>query len=249
MQRSCRCIDIRCMDTISENNSKFVVSSVESIISILVMCRNEKDLQTSLRLHRYICTNGLETHLSVGKYLVSLFVELDNIWYAHQAFQKLLHVDESSWNALICGYVKHGDHLQALRLYQKMKKNHCSHHPCGYTFVALLKACTTLQEIEKGSQIHADIARFGLFQVDIFISTTLIDMYAKFGFLGKAQDVFDSLDKQNTVLWNALISGYSQHDLGYEAIDSFGRMQEEGLLPDVVIFSCISQCLRKHRDS
>ena len=231
------------MSVMSESDPKCMFSSIQDVISILIMCRNEKVLWKSLRLHTYICTNGLETHPSVGKYLISLFVELDKIWYAHQAFQRLLYVDESSWNALIYGFINHGYPMQALSLYQKMKENYHVHYPCGYTFVALLKACISLQDIEKGSQIHADIARIGLFEEDIFIGTTLVDMYAKFGFLLKAHEVLENLSIRNAVSWNALIAGCVEQGQAHEALNCFERMRSEGLAVDVAtLISILKAC-------
>ena len=234
------------MSLMSESDTKCMFSSIEDVINILIMCRNEKDLWKSLRLHTYICTNGLEAHPSVGRYLISLFVELDKIWYAHQAFQRLLYVDESSWNALIYGFINHGNPIQAFSLYQKMKDNYLVHCPCGYTFVALLKACISLQDIEKGSQIHADIARIGLFEEDIFIGTTLVDMYAKFGFLEKAQDVFDSLSIQTIVSWNALICGCVEHGRSEEALQLFEKMQESGISADAITLVCTLKACRSN---
>eukprot|EP00250_Pteridium_aquilinum_P029439 c39383_g1_i1 orf=1-309(+) len=63
-------------------------------------------------------------------------------------------------------------------------------------------------------------------------------MYAKCGLLTKAQEVFDMLEVHNTVSWNALISGYVQHDLAKEALDCYEQMQLEGVTADAVTFTC-----------
>ncbi|MCO5547003.1 hypothetical protein L7F22_000443 [Adiantum nelumboides] len=45
-------------------------------------------------------------------------------------------------------------------------------------------------------------------------TTTLLDMYAKCGFIAKAQQVFDDLPICNVVSWTALIGGYVEHGEG-----------------------------------
>ena len=74
--------------------------------------------------------------------------------------------------------------------------------------MSLLKACTLLQDLETGIELHNDINEKGLLDVDVCIGGSLIDMYAKCGFLAKAQEVFDKLRLSNVGLWISLIRGY-----------------------------------------
>ena len=57
--------------------------------------------------------------------------------------------------------------------------------------------------------------------------------------LVKAKQVFDELSDRNIVSWSVIISGYTQHGQGEEALKCFEQMQREGLTPNVIIFTCI----------
>ena len=70
------------------------------------------------------------------------------------------------------------------------------------------------------------------------LGNAFIDMYAKCGMLDKAQKALEDHSNRNVITWSALISGYVQHGQSHEALDSFKRMQNEGLSLDVIMFIC-----------
>eukprot|EP00250_Pteridium_aquilinum_P020158 c24727_g1_i1 orf=1264-1689(+) len=85
---------------------------------------------------------------------------------------------EPEWKALVADHIKCGKLRQALNLYQRFQKGDAS-QPCRRTFVALLKACTKLKDLINGYRIHGQIARMGLLETDVFVGSSLVDMYAK----------------------------------------------------------------------
>ena len=107
---------------------------------------------------------------------------------ALHVFYRLVDQNKYSWNSFITCYIECGELQHAFLLHQKMED---SIHPSRHTFMALLKACAWLKNTQRGQEIHAEIARNGLFNP--FVSNTLVDMYAKHGLLGKAQEVFNKL--------------------------------------------------------
>jgi pentatricopeptide repeat protein len=102
-----------------------------------------------------------------------------------------------------------------------------------------LKACGSIGAIDKGKQIHNEIMSRGLLEKDIMLGMGLIDMYAKCGALGKAQEVLTGLPRQDVITWNALVSGYAQQRLGAEALNCFQAMQKQSISPDEVTFLCV----------
>lgn len=105
--------------------------------------------------------------------------------------------------------------------------------------VAVLKTYARHKDLCKGIEAHAGILRHGLLRTNVFIGSTLVHMYAKCGTLSRAHVVFDELPIRNVVSWTGLITGYAQHGHGEKALICFERMQEEGLSPNAVTFSCI----------
>eukprot|EP00250_Pteridium_aquilinum_P029195 c3872_g1_i1 orf=343-654(+) len=63
--------------------------SNEDLSRILHKCSKEKDHVQASRLHVYMRENELDTHSSLGNYLVSMLAEVGNMHAAQQVFDKL----------------------------------------------------------------------------------------------------------------------------------------------------------------
>ena len=103
----------------------------------------------------------------------------------------------------------------------------------------LLKSFAQQKDLCQGIRVHADVVKLGFLDQDIYVGSSLVNMYAKCGSLEEAQEVFDRLPIQNVVAWTSLIEGYSHHGYDEEALKCFERMQTEGLSPDEITFVCV----------
>eukprot|EP00250_Pteridium_aquilinum_P034202 c7233_g1_i1 orf=2-463(-) len=149
--------------------------SIENLIELVRTCRKERALDVcALRLHAYVRLHGMETQTLIGNLLVSVLIEVGSVCNAQTVFDMLAERKECSCNALINGYIKHGELRRALTLYQKLQQDPLQ--LSDYTCVALLKVCATLKDVHMGSNIHAHM---GSLENNRFVATSLIDMYAK----------------------------------------------------------------------
>eukprot|EP00250_Pteridium_aquilinum_P024014 c28165_g1_i1 orf=1-303(-) len=98
--------------------------------------------------------------------------------HAQQVFSRLVHQDRCSWNSLITGNVRDGKARHALTLYKEMLDNGAL-CPDRSTYVSLLKACTMLKDLDSGQQIHESISMTRLLETDVYIGSSLVNMYAK----------------------------------------------------------------------
>ncbi|XLT29709.1 hypothetical protein HN873_061001 [Arachis hypogaea] len=70
-------------------------------------------------------------------------------------------------------------------------------------------------------------------------------MYAKYGSMEKALQVFDRMVERDIVCWSAMIQGYASNGLPKEALDLFFEMQMENLRPDCyAMVGVLSACAR-----
>ncbi|MCO5607482.1 hypothetical protein L7F22_061678 [Adiantum nelumboides] len=132
-------------------------------------CRKCKDLDGAKHIYLQMRNNGLETHPILGNYMVPMFVECGSTVNALEVFEKLACRNVFSYNYLILGYVHSEQPDTALTLYDRMKKEGVQ--PGSYTLVAVLKACTRLQHLNKGQQIHNEVVQKG-FENDLLIGST-----------------------------------------------------------------------------
>lgn len=94
-----------------------------------------------------------------------------------------------------------------------------------------------------GRQIHALVRKLG-FNTIIQIQTSLVGFYAAAGDVDDARQMFDETpEKQNIVLWTAMISAYTENDNCVEAIELFKRMEAEKIeLDEVIVTVALSAC-------
>ncbi|KAI5083952.1 hypothetical protein GOP47_0000121 [Adiantum capillus-veneris] len=107
----------------------------------------------------------------------------------------------------------------------------------------LSRGCfSTDRHYARGRIMHSLITEEGFNKSD-YVGTTLVSVYSKFGMLVDAHEVFSQLPKPSVVCWNTLIDGYTQHNLGEEAILCFRSMQHSGCkLDQLTVLSVLKAC-------
>ena len=143
-------------------------------------------------------------------------------------------LNDASWNAVICGCVQNGKTEQALEMLGQMQD--LGFKPNQITITSVLPACTSLESLRTGKEIHGYIYRH-LFIKDLTTTTALVFMYAKCGDLELSLRVFNMMPKKDTVAWNTIIIANSMHGKGEEALLLFEKMLESGAKPNSVTFT------------
>ncbi|CAM6028619.1 unnamed protein product [Sphagnum balticum] len=168
-------------------------------------------------------------------------VDLDRGKGVHDQIRKNgLESDVEVGNALIGMYSKCGASKEAFDLYSKMQRDGVGLN--RITYISILKACASQAHLEEGKQVHCSIIKAGV-EIDAWIGTALIDMYAKCGRLEDARQVFNSMPDRDIVSWNAMIVGLALHGFGKDSLEVFGQMRHEGIQPDAVTFvGVLSAC-------
>ncbi|KAJ0035430.1 hypothetical protein Pint_24921 [Pistacia integerrima] len=93
--------------------------------------------------------------------------------------------------------------------------------------VSALKYSATNTAISQGLQIHSLILKSGL-ESNNFIQNSLINMYAKCGFISHAKFIFDSCSRLDPVSCNIMISGYIRNGRLNDARQLFDVMPNKG---------------------
>ncbi|THG08492.1 hypothetical protein TEA_017650 [Camellia sinensis var. sinensis] len=62
------------------------------------------------------------------------------------------------------------------------------------------------------------------------------DMYSKCGKIETAKEIFETIQRDDISVWNALINGLAVHGLALDAIAIFSRMEVENVSPDSITF-------------
>ncbi|KAL6139768.1 hypothetical protein ACLB2K_058070 [Fragaria x ananassa] len=99
-----------------------------------------------------------------------------------------------------------------------------------------------LSALRHGDLLHARVRKSG-FKYHIIVGNALINMYSKCGNIRAANEVFMDMTYRDSVTWNAMISGFSHHGLGREALNVFHDMLTAGECPNHITFvGVLSAC-------
>lgn len=159
---------------------------------------------------------------------------------AGSLFRSMPERDQCSWNSMVSGFAQHDMCEEALHYFVMMHKEGFVLNQ--YTFSSGLSACSALNDMNRGVQIHSLIAKSPALS-DVHIGSALVDMYSKCGNVHDAQQVFDQMGDRNVVSWNSLITCYEQNGPAVEALKVFHVMLKSRVEPDeVTLASVISAC-------
>ncbi|KAJ7538130.1 hypothetical protein O6H91_11G035300 [Diphasiastrum complanatum] len=104
-----------------------------------------------------------------------------------------------------------------------------------FTFMQVLKACSSITALEEGRHVHAQIINSN-YEADITLGNCLANMYSKCGSIEDACRVFNDMEMCNVVGWSAIMQGYIRCGKGENALRAFHQMQLERVLPDSTAF-------------
>ncbi|XP_024533611.1 pentatricopeptide repeat-containing protein At5g16860-like [Selaginella moellendorffii] len=215
-------------------------------VAALKACTGTRDLQTGRKIHGDALVHGPGRSIYVENSLVSMYGKCGRMADARGVFEGMKLHSVVSWTSLIMGYVDNGENELALQQFSRMQQEEqCA--PNERTFVAAMMACSTsaarelgkkvdgkllkAESLERGIKLHEQAEKSGYCE-DVFVASTLIDMYAKCGSLADARKVFDKMVSPTVVSWTALILGYAENGEPEMALQLFQLMDSKGCLPN-----------------
>ncbi|CAH9122396.1 unnamed protein product [Cuscuta epithymum] len=209
--------------------------------SATTACAGIQALNPGRQIHAQSVISGYTYDLSIGNALVCLYARCGKVQDAYLVFNKTDSKDNISWNGLVSGFSQSGYYEEALKVFSRM--NHYGVEANMYTYGPAVSAAANMTNIKQGKQIHARMVKTGYYDSEIESSNVLITMYSKCGNLSDAKREFLEMNCRNQVSWNAMITGYSQHGLGNEAIQLFEEMKMAGVESNHVTFvGVLSAC-------
>ncbi|GMH02389.1 hypothetical protein Nepgr_004228 [Nepenthes gracilis] len=196
----------------------------EAYSSVLELCASKKAPAQGQQVHAHLIkSNAQHDSVFLSTKLVFMYGKCGLLWDAQKLFDNMPQRTIFSWNAMIGTYVSNGRPFEALELYYVMRISGESLD--AFTFPCVLKACGMLNDPRQGAVIHGCIVKSGYDSND-FVSNAIVSMYAKCDDIIGARQLFDEItDRQDVVLWNSIISGYSESGQPLEALTLFRELQ------------------------
>ncbi|KDP35246.1 hypothetical protein JCGZ_09405 [Jatropha curcas] len=149
-----------------------------------------------------------------------------------------------SWSSMVSMYSKHGFHEEAFLMFLGFKR-YCDDSPNGHILASVIRASGELDGRSGGclgKQIHGFVVKGGFYQ-DVYVGTSLVDLYVKNGQIDEARIVFDGLLVKNAVTWTTIMTGYVKSGRSEISLELFNQMKEIDFVPDrYVLSSVLSAC-------
>ncbi|KAK1435766.1 hypothetical protein QVD17_01535 [Tagetes erecta] len=197
-------------------------------------------LEIGQGIHCYCFKTGFNSNVHTSSALVSMYSRCRCMDSAYKAFDSLSHPDLVTWSALISGFAQSREYHKALNLFEKMSTE--GRKSDSILVATLLAATAHMAILAPGVEIHGYVIRHNL-DSDTMVSSALIDMYSKCGFLEMGLKVFDHMPKRNIVSYNSVIASLGLYGFTSEALKVFNEAVERGFKPDESTFcALLSAC-------
>ncbi|KAG9439027.1 hypothetical protein H6P81_019192 [Aristolochia fimbriata] len=200
-----------------------------TVAGVLSACVQLRKVSFGMQVHAYTekISTFSESDTFVGGILIDLYGRCGKIELAQRAFDFMLEKCVVTWSTLISAYVSNEHHYSAIKVFRGMTRADIK--PNYFTVSMLINACGSILKLLLGKEIHGFVVKNQI-DPDIVVSTSLIDMYSKCGFIEYARRVFemDSLFIQSnrTPMWNALMAGQVVNNHLVESWDLFRLMTQ-----------------------
>lgn len=201
-----------------------------SLIDMYVKCGGVADARRLFELAPF-------RDVSTWNALIAGCMKTCEVGVAEELFGRMPERNIVSWTAMISGYAQNGLADRALALFEEMRGEGSGVRPNWVTIMSVLPACAHSSALEYGEKIHKFASSMGL-ERNPCVCIALAAMYARCGSLLKARSCFDQLRDvdRDVVAWNTMITGYSLHGRGADALSTFEDMVKSGTRPDEVSF-------------
>ncbi|CAH1437723.1 unnamed protein product [Lactuca virosa] len=203
-----------------------------TLVSILSAYAQLPDLMAASCVHGFVIKKGFENVLSVCNALLNVYSKSGSVVSAATLFRKMEERDAISWASMVSCYAHNEAADDALNLFNEMMCKRVE--PNLVSVISALQACEAMCNLEEGKKIHEVAVRKG-FELDVFVSTALIDMYMFCSSPDEAMELFERMPKKDVVSWIALLNGCVQNGMAYKSMEVFVNMLSIKIQPDAIL--------------
>ncbi|XP_078438170.1 pentatricopeptide repeat-containing protein At3g29230-like [Wolffia australiana] len=193
--------------------------------------------------------------------VVSGYCKKDDLDMARKLFEEMKERNLVVWTIIVSAYAGRGRGREAMALFERMEEE--GMEVDGAAAVSILAACAESGLKGLGMMVEAQVRRMKT-GLTTQVYNALLDMYAKCGDLGRAQELFQTMPRKDLVSWNSMLHALALHGRAEEALSLFRKMSlqkkknndhndvadddgnyndDEGVVPDGVTFlGVLSAC-------
>ena len=195
------------------------VPSIFTYVTLLSVSASAADLDLVKEIHSYAIKAGIASDLRVGSALVHTYAKSGSIDEARLVFNTMNERNVISWTGMIGGLARHGRGQEALQLFEEMKADGVE--PNGYSFVAVLSACSHAGLVDEGRRQFLSMTQDYGIEPTVEHYTCMVDLLGRAGHLDEAKRFLLNMPVEpGLVPWGALLSAcrlYGNVEMGIHA--------------------------------
>eukprot|EP00257_Ricinus_communis_P020522 XP_015579767.1 putative pentatricopeptide repeat-containing protein At5g52630 [Ricinus communis] len=209
-------------------------------LPLLQECTKKNSVSEAQVIHAHIIKTGTHKDLAVMTSLVNVYAKCGAMGNARKIFDSLHRRNVVAWTALMTGYVQNSQPNIAIDVFQDMLESGTL--PSNYTLGIALNACSAINSIKLGKQLHAFVIKYKL-DYDPSIGNALCSLYSKLGSLDSSINVFQSIGEKNVISWTAVISACGENGKAAMGLRFFNEMLLEDIKPnEFTLTTVLSLC-------
>ncbi|KAG0498668.1 hypothetical protein HPP92_003359 [Vanilla planifolia] len=166
-------------------------------------------LKEGRSIHSDAIKFGLETSTYVSPSLINMYQELGSL----------------------------SDAEKVLESFERMKELGVKLDTCAA--VCLARAYSNFAAAKQGCAIHGLCIKSSSMGSNVFLQTSLLDMYVKSGFTDYANKLFGEMPCKDIVSWSTVVGGLAQCGRAYESLRVFEQMLANSFLPNAVTLASV----------
>ncbi|KAK6162332.1 hypothetical protein DH2020_002173 [Rehmannia glutinosa] len=205
-----------------------------TISSILPACTDLTALKLGREIHGYSIKRSLYCHTICRNSLLDMYSKCGHLEAALLVFKHMENKDIVSWRIIICGCVENERPRKALEIFHKFRACR-SEKVDEYIIQEVIGAYSQLDDNCIRQGFHTLVLKMG-FTVSVSVATELLQVYAKFGDIESARNIFDHLNWKDLIAWSAMIAVYAQSTQPNNAFDILRQMQLADQKPNEFTF-------------
>lgn len=194
-------------------------------------------LMQGLKTHALLIKNGFLDYSILRTSLIDMYFKCGKIKLARRVFDETDDRDIVVWGSMIAGFAHNRLRWEALDCARWMIREGI--YPNSVVLTILLPVIGEAWVRKLGQEVHAYVLKNERYSEELFVRSSLVDMYCKCRDMNSARRVFYETEERNEILWTALMSGYVSNGRLEQALRSIAWMQQEGFRPDVVTVATV----------
>ncbi|KAJ0028180.1 hypothetical protein Pint_35582 [Pistacia integerrima] len=230
---------LKAFDFLHKNTSFSIKPSTYA--QLMSACSSLRSLEQGRKIHLHMLASECQPDVILNNHILNMYGKGGSLKDARMVFDDMPQRNVVSWTSVIAGYSQNGQENDAIELYFRMLQSDVM--PDHFTFGSIIKACSGLNSVGLGRQLHAQVIK-SEHGSHLIAQNALIAMYTKFEQLADAWDVFSRIATKDLISWGSMIAGFSQLGYEFEALCHFREMLRHGCyqLNEFIFGSVFSAC-------